>query len=147
MKFNKLVKATANMEQWPTGQSFYLSGRNYKNPDFNSTGFGDLNGVTLQNWFTNYVGGPSGIGLYFTITIVDINNVIIYDNLPLDTLIFKGYTTWQKKFLFTPDFTKRYITCLGNAGGTPGDIFPFEFYFDIAPQRLQPKPLLNNPNY
>ena len=144
MKFNKLTTATAYMEQWPTGQSFYLSGYNSKNPSFNTTGFGDLNGVTIQNFFTNNSSGPGSIGLYFTITIVDINNSIVLDNFPLDRLAFKGSTTWQKKFLFTPDFSKSYITCLGNAGGTPGDIFPFVFYFDLAPRNAKQNPLINN---
>jgi len=134
------------MFQWPTGRSFYLDGQNSKSPFFNTVGFSNLNGVTIQNFFTDFVPGPSGIGRFFTITIVDVNNAIVLDNLPLDDLSYKGYTTWQKKFLFTPDFTKSYITCLGNAGGTPGDIFPFTFYFDIAPKRLQVNPLINNRN-
>ena len=87
MKFNKLTTATIKfINAWPVGVNLSFLNEPYNQNAswrFATEGFSNLNGITIQNIFTEYSGGSGVFANYILLTIKDVNNKIVFDNTPL----------------------------------------------------------------
>ena len=145
MKFNKLTTATIKfINAWPVGVNLSFLNEPYNQNAswrFATEGFSNLNGLTIQNIFTEYSGGSGVFANYILLTIKDVNNKIVFDNTPLSALYYLKGTQWQHKFNFTPDFSQSYLTVIADPGVAPQDVI---INFDLAPRNAKQNPLINN---
>jgi hypothetical protein len=141
MKFNKLTTATIKfINAWPVGVNLSFLNEPYNQNAswrFATEGFSNLNGVKIQNIFTEYSGGSGVFANYILLTIKDVNNKIVFDNTPLSALYYLKGTQWQHKFNFTPDFESILFNSYGRPRCKPSGCNN-KFRFSTSKRKTKP---------